>query len=163
MTRTLLRNRDPCTTILRQRLFLFGIPAAAMCMEIVCRPTKQPILGSHHLITLSVTSDRLETHQEPNGDAIDIIGLSAQYIRAQISDSNATESIISQNKNSSHHQVARRPHGQHRHGHSHGHSHGQISPRRSYSLDPRAVDGPIQCGEGSPCKDGSCCNKDGKW
>jgi hypothetical protein len=110
-----------------------------------------------------VATYRYETQQEPNGDAIDIIGLSELYIRAQISDSNATANTSNQNITVSQHLSARNAPNRHarRHGHGHGHSH--MSPRRTYTLDTRAVDGPIQCGEGTPCKDGACCNKDGKW
>lgn len=110
------------------------------------------------LRNMLVATYKYETQQEPNGDAIDIIGLSELYIRAQISDSNNTADVSNQTTTVSQHRSARHAR---RHGHGHGHNH--MTPRRTYTLDSRAVDGPIQCGEGSPCKDGACCNKDGKW
>jgi chitinase len=95
----------------------------------------------------SLTSYGLETQQNPVG-AIDIIGLSEQYILAQI-ESNQTTSNGTLTNNIT---VLRR--WQSPHTKSHAVHHNLHLQRR--------VDGPIQCGVGQPCLDGSCCNKLGK-
>lgn len=106
-------------------------------------------------LTLSpVTTYKLQTQQQPDGDAIDIIGLSEMCILGQIDGLNKTNGTAGNTTMSSlHGKIARSGH-RSTIGHSHHHSH---------MFSPRAVEGPIQCGIGMPCKDGACCNKDGKW
>lgn len=113
-----------------------------------CINVSKSVLIIHHSI---VATTNLETHQKPNGDAIDIIALSELYIMGQVESSNTTSR---DNTTVSH--AHRRQHHHHHPGSHLGHSHAVRHKRR-------AVEGPIQCGLGKPCKDGACCNKDGKW
>jgi hypothetical protein len=96
----------------------------------------------------TVTTYKFETQQEPNGDAIDIIALSEMYILGQIESSGATNATTSH----AHRRALHHHHHEIHHGHKHATQHSR-----------RAVEGPIQCGPDQPCKDGACCNKDGKW
>ena len=92
---------------------------------------------------------RLQTQQDPS-DAIDIIEWSKQIILGQI-DSNNTRNSTSINSTTLHVRS-----------HSHPrHLPSEISPYRPGLLQKR-LDGPVQCGLGQPCLDGSCCSKDGK-
>jgi chitinase len=92
----------------------------------------------------SLTTYDLETQQNPVG-AIDIIELSKQYILGQIGFHNATNGILTNNTSS----LSRK---QSRHAKKH------IS---SYNIGmQKRVDGPVQCGPGQPCLNGSCCSKE---
>ncbi|KAH4252578.1 chitinase [Parastagonospora nodorum] len=102
----------------------------------------------------SLTTYDFQTQRQPQSDMIDIIGLSEQYILGQLSGNSTRNSIGSVNgtrllnetgsaatwRRSSHHQM---------------HQSGALTKRQ-------AVEGPMQCGPGKPCLDGSCCNSDGK-
>ncbi|KAF1942659.1 hypothetical protein EJ02DRAFT_511607 [Clathrospora elynae] len=94
----------------------------------------------------SLTTYGLETQQNPV-DAIDIIELSKQYILGQIGSHNTTNGTLINNTASPSHRHSR-------------HAKKHMSPH-NIALQKR-VDGPVQCGPGQPCLDGSCCNKEGK-
>jgi hypothetical protein len=97
----------------------------------------------------SLTTYEFQTQRQPQSDMIDIIGLSEQYILGQLSGNGTRNSTGSVNgtkllnetgsaatwRRSSHHQM---------------HQRGALIKRQ-------AVEGPIQCGPGKPCLDGSCC------
>ena len=98
------------------------------------------------------TSYYAGTHQVPDGSAINIIGLSTNYIINNVADAGTATGNTSQSKRSIQHElddvlVAR--------------SLEDISQRGSPSsiLTKRAA---LECSAGSPCVDGSCCSKDGK-
>jgi hypothetical protein len=110
---------------------------------------------------ISTTYD-LATQQEPRKDRIDIIALSGEYILAQVRQPNSTGNHSIQTEIKTHKHSAPSPiFGRLlRHRQSHEQARSDISPFSP--LLNRAVEGPIQCGPGNPCKDESCCNKDGK-
>jgi chitinase len=94
----------------------------------------------------SLTTYGSETQQNPVG-AIDIIELSKQYILGQIGSHNTTNGTSTNNTASLSPRHSR-------------HAKKHISPH-NIALQKR-VDGPVQCGAGQPCLDGSCCSKEGK-
>lgn len=107
----------------------------------------------------SSTTYDLETQRQPKVGVIDIISLSEQYILGQLGSNYTTNGTapsanasITDNGPSS--RIRRSLHGQgvmHRH---------RLSEKRQATTP--IVEGPIQCGPGKPCLDGSCCNSDGK-
>jgi chitinase len=108
------------------------------------------------------TTYGLTTQQEPGKDRIDIIALSREYILAQIDQSNSTGNHSIQPEIKAHKDPT--PGSTFgrllRHRRSQDQAESAISPFSP--LLNRAVEGPVQCGPGNPCKDESCCNKDGK-
>lgn len=107
----------------------------------------------------SSTTYDLETQRQPKVGVIDIISLSEQYILGQLG-SNSTKNGTAPSANASFpdnspsSRVRRSSHG---HGIMHRH---RLSEKRQTTTP--VVEGPIQCGPGKPCLDGSCCNTDGK-
>lgn len=108
--------------------------------------------------SLSTTYD-LETQRQPEVGVIDIISLSEQYILGQLGSNNTTNGTApscnaSFPDNGPSSRIRRSSHG---HGVMHRH---RLSEKRQTTIP--VVEGPIQCGPGKPCLDGSCCNTDGK-
>ena len=94
---------------------------------------------------LQIASVGLETQQQHGSERIDIIGLSEAYILGQINQGNTTKNN-SEGLNTTSHSIEAAPS-----------AFGKVLRHRQ-----APVEGPIQCGPGQPCLDGSCCNKDGK-
>jgi hypothetical protein len=72
----------------------------------VCKSQESCPRSPAYVRSSLVATYRYETQQESNGDAIDSIGLSELYIRAQISDSYATTDTSNQSTTVSHHRSA---------------------------------------------------------
>jgi hypothetical protein len=104
----------------------------------------------------------LATQQEPGKDRIDIIALSREYILAQVGQPNSTGNHSIQTEIKTHKHSASSPTFGRllRHRQSYEQAISDVTPFSP--LLNHAVEGPIQCGPGNPCKDESCCNKDGK-
>lgn len=85
-------------------------------------------------------SDKTATHCQPIEGSLDILAIGTDYIRGSTS-SNGTSNGTTLNETSSTHQP------------SHRGAHERFKHRRQTTK----VEGPIQCGPGQPCLDGSCC------
>lgn len=88
-------------------------------------------------------SNKVETQRQLIEGPIDILAIGAQYIRGSTSSSNSTSNGTNTNSTDSAHRI------------SHRGAHQRLKHKRQTAT----VEGPVQCGPGQPCLDGSCCKQ----
>lgn len=129
---------------------------AADCPDLSSRHRLATILGNTTNATLEIKLKMEDTavdvqkfgfQRRSAPGLIDIIGLGELYIHGQLnkrSASNLTESEVLDPKNT-------------RKSQSSSSHHRSLHDRHAKRQKPKPVEGPIQCGPGKPCLDGSCC------
>ncbi|KAH3998458.1 hypothetical protein HBI56_205010 [Parastagonospora nodorum] len=95
---------------------------------------------------------KVETQRQPIEDSIDILAIGTEYIRGSVYSSNSTQNATDAKNATDSKGTSSAKRITHRGAHQHFSHKRQAAP----------VEGPIQCGPGQPCLDGSCCNSDGK-